>query len=576
MSIPDKLFILPSGSVNLQGRLGRMLRLTLENRLKKVDYDKLAASFRNHEDTDGRWRGEFWGKIVRSAIRILQTTPDEELDAQIRKAVRDLCQCAYPDGALSTYTQDMRCWNWDVWGRKYALLGLARYYRVMEQDPDVKEVIRRHVKALLVENPFEERPTQGRLWHDGLATFSIMGGFVIAWRITGEKAFLDAAERLAQKGCHYGGTMLNDFKSGKRPANLVNGKAYEMTSCVEGLLELYRENGNREYLDLAEAYCQDILKCEMMITGTAGGKDAIGEYWFNCREKQCQEEPEFGMGETCVTATLLRFFFHLLRITGKSCYADLIEYSVYNAAAGAMKYDGSWYMHCNPTPLAGKSWKIPAGDQLPGYGEDCCLAQGPEALGVGGVASVMGASDGLTVNFYENMTVNCQIDGVPVKLEISGDYPSKSEITIKVSAAQEKLFTLALRIPQWCQNAKLELEDTSYIPAPGRYAQLKRIWKKDSVIKLVLPMDIVKIPAVDGSARFALVRGPILLAQDSRLGMVNEPVSLPGETPEQTVREGFCDVYTYSNGVKVCDYASAGSLFEENNTLCVWLKEQKN
>ena len=89
-------------------------------------------------------------------------------------------------------------------------------------------------------------------------------------------------------------------------------------------------------------------------------------------------------------------------------------------------------------------------------------------------------------------------------------------------------------------------------------------------------MDIVKIPAVDGSARFALVRGPILLAQDSRLGMVNEPVSLPGETPEQTVREGFCDVYTYSNGVKVCDYASAGSLFEENNTLCVWLKEQKN
>lgn len=565
--------MLPAGSVKLQGRLGKALRLTLENRLKKVDYDKFVASFRNHDDTDGRWRGEFWGKIVRSAIRVLQTTPDEELSATIRQTVEALGKCAYPDGALSTYTEDMRCWNWDVWGRKYALLGLARYYRMIEQSPAVKEVIRKHVKALLAEDPFAERPIMGRLWHDGLATFSIMGGLVIAWRITGEKEFLDAAERLAQKGCHYGGTMLEDFKSGKRPADLVNGKAYEMTSCIEGLLELYRENGNREYLDTAENYCQDILNCEMMITGTAGGKDDIGEYWFNCREKQCEEAPRFGMGETCVTTTLLRFFFHLLRITGKSCYADLIEYSVYNAGIGAMKHDGSWFMHCNPTPLAGESWKKPAGDQLPGYGEDCCLAQGPEALGVGGVASVMSSVDGLAVNFYENMQVDHAIGGVPVKLEISGDYPSKPEIMIKVSPAEEKLFTLALRIPKWCKNAVLEIDGTSYSPTPGRYAQLKRFWKKDSVIKLTLPMEIVKVPAVDNSSRFALVRGPILLAQDSRLGKVNEPVNLPEETPSWSSEEGFCDVYTYSNNIKLCDYASAGNLFDENNTLCVWLKK---
>lgn len=573
MSIPDKFFMLPAGSVKLQGRLGRALRLTLENRLKKVDYAKLAASFRNHDDTDGRWRGEFWGKIVRSAIRILQTVPDKELEDMIRETVKDLCQCAYPDGALSTYTEEMRCWNWDVWGRKYALLGLARYYRMIEESAEIKEVIRRHVKALLAEDPFAERPTQGRLWHDGLATFSIMGGFVIAWRITGEKEFLDAAERLAKKGCHYGGTMLEEFKSGKRPANLVNGKAYEMTSCIEGLLELYRENGNQEYLDIAEKYCQDIINCEMMITGTAGGRDHIGEYWFNCREKQCQEKPSFGMGETCVTATILRFFFHLLRITGKSCYADYIEYSVYNAAIGSMKYDGSWYMHCNLTPLAGESWKMPAGDQLPGYGEDCCLAQGPEALGVGGVTSVMNSADGLVVNFYENMQVNCKIDNVPVKLEISGDYPASSEITIRVSPAEEKLFTLSLRIPQWCNNAMIEYDDVNYSPAPGRYANIKRIWSKDSVIKLTLPMDIVQVPSVDGSKRFAAVRGPILLAQDSRLSKVNRKVKLPDETPERIETEGFADVYSYSNGVKLCDYASAGNLFEESNTVCVWLKK---
>ena len=573
MSAADKLYMLPAGSVKLRGRLGKALQLTLENRLKKVDYGKLAKSFRDHDDADGRWRGEFWGKIVRSAIRVMQSVPDAELEATIRESVKELCSYAYADGAISSYPENMRCWNWDVWGRKYVLLGLARYYRLIEQDPEVKEAIRRHVKALLAEDPFAAAPTEGRIWHDGLASFSILGGLVIAWRITGEKDFLDAAERLAAKGCHYSGTMLDDFKSGKRPAELVNGKAYEMTSCFEGLLELYRENGNAEYLEMAESYCQDILNCEMMITGTAGGKDSVGEYWDNCRAKECDENPAYGMGETCVTTTMLRFFLHLLRITGKPCYADLIEYSVYNAAMGAMKYDGSWYVHCNPTPLSGVSWKKPAPDQLPGYGEDCCLAQGPEALGVGGVASVMRSADGLTVNFYEDMQVNCSVDGADVKMDISGNYPADPEITIKVETSADKLFTIALRIPEWCRNALLEVDGKSYSPAPGRYAQIKRVWSKETVIKLTLPMEIIQVAPQDRSPRFAAVRGPILLVQDSRLGEVNTCIDLPEETPERVNVEGLQDVYNFSNGVKLCDYASAGNLFEASNTLCVWMKK---
>ena len=573
MQVADKLYMLPAGSVKLNGRLGRALQLTLENRLKKVDYGKLAKSFLNHDDADGRWRGEFWGKIVRSAIRVMQTVPDGELENVIRQSVKELCSYAYADGAISSYPENMRCWNWDVWGRKYVLLGLARYYRLIEHSGEVKEAISRHVKALLAENPFAAPPVEGRLWHDGLASFSILGGLVIAWRITGEKDFLDAAEKLAAKGCHYSGTMPGDFKSGKRPAELVNGKAYEMTSCFEGLLELYRENGNAEYLEMAESYCQDILNCEMLITGTAGGKDSVGEYWDNCRNKECDENPAYGMGETCVTTTLLRFFLHLLRITGKPCYADLIEYSVYNAAMGAMKYDGSWFVHCNPTPLAGVSWKKPAPDQLPGYGEDCCLAQGPEALGVGGVASVMRSADGLTVNFYEDMQVECDVDGAAVKIDISGNYPADSEITIKVESAADKVFALALRIPAWCRNAMLEVDGESYSPAPGRYAAIKRLWGRNSVIKLTLPMEITPVAAMDCNSRFAVKRGPVLLVQDSRLGDVNTPVSLPDETPEKIKVDGLLDVYSFSNGVKLCDYASAGNLFEESNTLCVWLKK---
>ena len=99
----DILSAFPAGSVTLHGRLGKAIRLTTENRLRKVDYGKLVRSFRNHEDGDGFWRGEFWGKIVRSAIRILQLHPDPDLDSKIRTTVRELCACADADGTLSTY-----------------------------------------------------------------------------------------------------------------------------------------------------------------------------------------------------------------------------------------------------------------------------------------------------------------------------------------------------------------------------------------------------------------------------------------------------------------------------------------
>ena len=570
MPLNDKLFMLPAGNIHLQGRLGKALELTRDNRLKKVDYAKLVRSFRDYEDHDGRWRGEFWGKIVRSAIRVWQLCPDEELAAMIRAAVKGLCDCADTQGALTTYPPDIRCTDWDIWCRKYALLGLARYYRVMDQDPAVLETIRRHTDALLKDQPFDNPPPCP--WHDGMAAFSVLGGIQIAARLTGEKRFADAAEDLVKRGCTFSGTLFEDFLAGKRPKDLANGKAYEMTSCFEGLLELYRDSGNRQYLDWAEAYFQDIINCEMIITGTAGGGDIHGEYWYDGAVHQMTRNPEYSMGETCVTATLLRFTFQLLRLTGNSRYADVIEYTVYNAAMGSMKYDGSWYIHRNPTPLAGVASKLPAGDQLPGYGEDCCLAQGPEALGVGGVSAVMRTPDGLAVNLYENMLVKTEINSIPLKLQISGDYPVGNVVTIKVTPAEKCEFPLLLRIPQWCSEAQLEVDGQIWRPAPGRYARIVKSWSAGSVISLTFNMPITTVSAPDKSGRFAVRRGPVLLVQDSRIGSVNTPVELDESMPEHLSTPEITDIYCWQNGTKLCDFASAGNLFESENTLCVWLK----
>lgn len=569
----DILSAFPAGSVTLHGRLGKAIRLTTENRLRKVDYGKLVRSFRNHEDGDGFWRGEFWGKIVRSAIRILQLHPDPDLDSKIRTTVRELCACADADGTLSTYPPEKRFSSWDVWGRKYALLGLCRYYRIIDADPRVLETIRRATAALIAAFPDGKRPGDG-LPHDGMPANSILGAVELAARLTGEPSFFHFARTLEQTGCASSMNLFRESRAGKKPADLGNGKAYEMTSCFEGLLELYRDSGKQERLSCALDYFRDLVRYELFVTGAGGLKDLFGEFWDNGARKQMQSHADTALGETCVTTTVLRMGYHLLRLTGDPAIADVMENMLYNGVLGAMKFDGSWWMHRNPTPLAGSSFKRPAGDQIRGYGEDCCLAQGPEALGTGASSAVMLRSDGgIAIHLYEPLTLRTTIRNTPVTLHISGNYPNDGSITVELVPARPLEFPLSLRIPAWCENAVLEIGSERYSPASGRSAELCRLWKPGDRIHLTLPMPVRRIPSPDGSARFALKRGPLLLVQDSRIGDVNTPFALPDEEPECVSHPEIDALFRWPDGRCLCDYASAGNLFKEENTLCVWLPE---
>ena len=170
------------------------------------------------------------------------------------------------------------------------------------------------------------------------------------------------------------------------------------------------------------------------------------------------------------------------------------------------------------------------------------------------------------------MLVKTEINSIPLKLQISGDYPVGNVVTIKVTPAEKCEFPLLLRIPQWCSEAQLEVDGQIWRPAPGRYARIFKLWSADSVIKLTFNMPITTVAAPDKSSRFAVRRGPVLLVQDSRIGSVNTPVELDESMPEHLSTPEITDIYCWQNGTKLCDFASAGNLFESENTLCVWLK----
>ncbi|MBQ6599350.1 MAG: glycoside hydrolase family 127 protein, partial [Lentisphaeria bacterium] len=131
-----------------------MLDKVVKTRLVKIDYGQLAAPFRLRNETDNLWRCEFWGKVVRSAVYAWTSTQNPELKERIDRTVADLLDSQTPDGCISSYPAEKQLEGWDIWGRKYVLLGLLAYYREMNSDPAVLDGVRRCARHLVRRRTF--------------------------------------------------------------------------------------------------------------------------------------------------------------------------------------------------------------------------------------------------------------------------------------------------------------------------------------------------------------------------------------------------------------------------------------
>ncbi len=517
---------LPLQSVKLHGPLGSMLDRVVKNRLGKIDYGQLTAPFRLRNETDNRWRCEFWGKVVRSAVYAWRSTQEPELKAKIDHTVADLLAAQTPDGCISSYPAEKQLDGWDVWGRKYVLLGLLAYYREMNPDPGILDAVRRCARHLT--GQAGELQNYGQ--HFGMAAGSVLRAFVEIAELCGDDELMSTAVKLAESGCCHLHNIFTAARIGIPPAEIANGKAYEMTSCFQGLGALYAVDHDDTKLQTLIRYYGMVREKEIFITGGGGLKDINGEFWYSGAARQCRTDCG-GMGETCVTATWLWFSAMMLRLTGDSIIADDMERSFYNALLGAFLPDGSNVMHINPCLCGG--WKRPAGDQIPDFrGHDCCRAQGPYGLSLAPRIAVMKTGNGYAVNLYEDLTAA----GI---LKITGGYPAGNKAVVTLLKSGE--FELALRIPR-----DFSCRVDGHAVSGGTYHSLKRHWQAGDRIELEF----------DFSARTkklemyqAELCGPLVMCREK------------GAAPDRPVLR--------SCGSKV-DYASAGNLFCKENQMIVW------
>ena len=593
--VPDKMVPYPASSVKIEGYVGEKIDLIINRRIKSQSVEALVDPFR-HKDETHLWQSEFWGKWILSAISSYAYNRDPEMLVIIQTAVHDLMATQLPSGYIGNYSDSARLQQWDIWGRKYTLLGLLAYYDLTGDKTVLRSACRLADNLLSEVGPGKVNIVKTGNYR-GMPSCSILEPMVYLYRRTGDKRYLDFANYIvAQWETADGPKLISSALAGIRvserfphPAewwSYENGqKAYEMMSCYEGLLELYRITGVQSYLKAVEMAVSSIIEDEINIAGSGTA--------FECfyHGAKYQTEPTYHTMETCVTMTWMKLCFNLLRLTENPMYADQIEKSSYNALLASVKEDGSQI--AKYSPLGGIRH---AGEQQCGMNINCCNANGPRAFMMLPGFAVMRGDNEVFINMYGKNESVVTVQKNIINIQQISDYPVSDSILLKINPEKAGSFTIALRIPEWSRNSSIKVngENVAEITA-GTYKKITRLWRKSD--KIVLRLDMGgRLVNLNGCQ--AIIRGPVVMARDTRFhdGYIYESAVVKDnngkveliashEKPENvwmsftaplilgTDLEGD---FRNPRQIHFCDFASAGNTWGEDSRYKVWIPTTLN
>ena len=587
----------PFSPCDFHGVMDKHARFLEENQLLiEEDWLLFVQQYFDHpDDGDNGWRGEYFGKMMRGACMTYQYTKSERLHELLTRVARHMLTAQDELGRFSSYTVAKQFYGWDLWGRKYVLLGFLHYLEIrrdMELSHEIVEALKKHLDYI-VREVYDKKvniSTTAKHWN-GMNSASILEPVVRMYNLTGIQAYLDFATYIVDFLCSKNMEIFPlALENRLAPHQYPQTKAYEMMSCFEGLLEYYRATGIEKWKTAVINFADAVAAQELSIIGSAG---CLHEMFDHALVTQTDTEYTGVMQETCVTVTWMKLCNQLLMLTGDAKYADLIEKAVYNALYGAINTEKAPqkdnFLIDSYSPLRsgirGKKaggYKAIAPDRY--YG--CCVAICAAGTALPLLTAVTKSKDAIVFNYYEKGTAS--IDGTV--LHIDTRYPADGNICITFEEANAPATNISLRIPGFCGSDTQVLVNgiAQHGVSAGTYLTLSGHWKQGDCIWLQLDMPVcvlrpLGLPGKTESKQFlAVTYGPLVMARDARISEVGTPVN-PAETAVLapcTAGNVTCVFSAQADleGQKfmMMDYGSAGKTWSEDSRLEAWIKTNES
>ncbi|MGC9670911.1 glycoside hydrolase family 127 protein [Planosporangium sp. 12N6] len=377
------------------------------------------------------------------------------------------------------------------------------------------------------------------------------------YRTTGHRPYLEQARRFVDLRGHgllgadrFGPGYFQDHVP-VRQAREVTGHAVRQLYLLAGMVDVAVETHDTPLLDAATRLWDDAFSRKTYVTGGHGSRhrdEAFGD--------PHELPPDRAYAETCAAIASFQWNWRMLLATGRHRYADEMERTLHNAVAGAISADGRHFFYSNPLQLRtghdGSDEDAPA-QRLAWYRCPCCppnLARLMASLH-GYVATA--DDDGVQLHLYGAGTIRAG----DLDVEVRTGYPWHGRIEVTVRAGTARPRTLALRVPGWCAEYRVEVDGVAVAAAAeAGYVRLTRDWSRPTVVRLDLAMPprlVVAHPRVDAvRGCVALARGPLVYCveqADLPDGVDVEDVRLDVDGPVTVRDDGDRVVLTTSGAV---------------------------
>lgn len=236
--------------------------------------------------------------------------------------------------------------------------------------------------------------------------------------------------------------------------------------------------------------------------------------------------------ETCNVYNMLKMTRKLFALRPGPHYADFHERALFNHILASLDPQDGWACYMVPV---GRAVQHEYERNMLDGGFTCCVGSSMESHALHGHGLYFASDSTLWVNLYAPSTAEWTEAGV--KLSVETDFPESETVTLRLTLAAPKAFTLALRRPFWAETNCLVRVNGEALPPealaaprteepgdrrdPARarpkvswFVPVQRTWNSGDTVTLTLPKTLRLEALADNPRRVAILWGPLVLAAD--------------------------------------------------------------
>lgn len=317
------------------------------------------------------------------------------------------------------------------------------------------------------------------------------------------------------------------------------GHAVRGVYLYSGMADVAKRYHDDELYSACKALMDNIINKKMYITGGIGANVDGESFSFNYDLPN-----DLAYSETCASIGLIFFARRMLEISPNADYAQAMETALYNTVLSGMAQDGKSFFYVNPLevlPLAShtdsrKRHIKPVRQKW--FGCACCPPNLARLISSIGEYTMTENEDTVFVHQY----IGGEYSLKSAQINMESTYSENGRVTIRVKTGSP--FTLALRVPKWCEGHYSVSSDYTYNNG-YIYIDINR----DAVIDLAFDMQIRVIKCSNrvraNVGRVAVTRGPFVYCMEQADNAENLQMLRLGENPklkcegDEIIADGF-------------------------------------